>query len=374
MLLAASACLLCLVACQPAARPTTSEPPAPPATTVAAAASTPEVDRLLAAARDAGETQLDLSWSASTLGGYEAMTRYEALFNRLYGTNVKLNLTPGPSIPDMQAKIIQEMAAGHKASTDVLFGGDTNFAAILPLDVLEAYDYTRLSPRITPDVVATGNIAVEVYTTIPAILFNTDLVRPADAPQRLVDVLDARWKGKIAGNQTVGELSRVAMRPDWGPERMRDFVARLAPQVGGLIRNGEEGRIVTGEFQMFVLTNDQSGRRQERLGAPIGYVIPPDAAFAGYQYLGVPRNAAHPNLAKLFVNMVLSEEGQRILWETYATAHHKLPGSPMAAEVAALRAKGTDLFDVDVETALQWPEMGQLRADLDRLMTTGGAR
>jgi iron(III) transport system substrate-binding protein len=372
VLLVATAALMLLAGCQPAARPAAPESSSPAGASASAPPTdNPEIQRLLAAAREAGETQLDLSWSANSLGGYEAIAKFEALFNRLYGTNIKVILTPGPSVPDMQAKIIQEHAAGRKASTDVMFGGDTNFAAILPREVLEEYDYTQLSPRITRDVVAVQNIGVEVYSTIPAILYNTDLVRSADAPQRLADVLDPRWKGKIAGNQTVGELSRVAMRPEWGPERMRDFVTRLSQQVGGLIRNSEEERIISGEFLMMVLSNSHGARFAQRKGAPIGYVIPLDGAVAGFQYLGIPRNASHPNLAKLYINMILSAEGQRILWETYGSDHHRLSGSQTEAEIAELRARGADLFDIDMEVAMQWPEMAQFRAELDRLMTTG---
>jgi iron(III) transport system substrate-binding protein len=378
LLLTAGVVIILLSACQPAASttPTASNPaPSVPAASASAAPShTPEVERLLAAAREAGETQLDLSWSANSLGGYEAISRYEALFNRMYGTNIKVTLTAGPSVPDMQAKVIQEQAAGRRASSDILFGGDTNLAATLRHDLFEEYDYTLLSPRLTPDIVAYRNIGVEVYGTIPAILYNSDLVKPPDVPQRLGDVLDPKWKGKIAGNQTVGELSRVAMRPDWGRERMQQYVTRLSQQVGGLIRNSEEERIISGEFLMMVLSNTHGARFQQSKGAPIGYVIPLDGAAAGYQYLSVPRNSAHPNLAKLYVNMVVSEEGQRVLWETYGADHHRLPGSRTAPEIAELRTKGADVFDINVEVALQWPDLAQFRADLDRTMSTGSAR
>jgi ABC-type Fe3+ transport system substrate-binding protein len=202
-------------------------------------------------------------------------------------------------------------------------------------------------------------------------VYNTDLVRREDVPRRLEDVLDPKWKGKIAGNQTVGELARIAMRPEWGQERMKEFVARLTQQVGGLIRNSEEERLISGEFLMMVLSNSHGARFAQRKGAPMGYVIPLDGAVAGFQYLGVPRNASHPNLAKLYVGMVLSAEGQSILWETYGSDHHRLPGSHTEAEIAELRTRGADLFDIDMEVAMQWSDMAQFRAELDRLMTTG---
>jgi ABC-type glycerol-3-phosphate transport system substrate-binding protein len=125
LLLALVAVSALLAACQPAAPPATrgtgAQPGAAPTTESAHA---PEVQRLLAAARERGETELVLSWGESSLGGYEAAPKFEALFNRMYGTSIKLAFTPGPSMPDMALKVAQEVTSGQKASTDVLLGNE----------------------------------------------------------------------------------------------------------------------------------------------------------------------------------------------------------------------------------------------------------
>jgi iron(III) transport system substrate-binding protein len=332
----------------------------------------PEIQRLLQAARANGETELNLTWGQPAVvgqGGAQGAKQYEAVFNRLYGTNVTVSFTPGPSMPDLQAKVAQELAAGHKASTDVLIGNEANFAALLPREVLEPYDYTLLSPRITPEVVVVGDSGVQIYSTIPAILYNSDLLRPSDAPKTLEETLDPRWRGKLVSTPYGTPLDRVAMRPEWGAERMKAFATRLSDNLGGLMRSGEESRIVSGEFVIFVMGSTHRARELDRLGAPVRYVIPVDGAVAGFQHLGVPRNSAHPNLAKLFINAVVTEEGQRILWEVLASDHHGLPGSQMAAEVAELKNQGSDIFDIDVAVLLDRPEMKQLTADLDKILT-----
>src|SRR5687768_16405797 len=78
----------------------------------------PEVRRLIQAARDNGEAELNVSWGTTSLGGPDALKRVEAWMNQTYGTSIRINLTPGPSMPDMGLKIAQELAAGHKASSD----------------------------------------------------------------------------------------------------------------------------------------------------------------------------------------------------------------------------------------------------------------
>jgi iron(III) transport system substrate-binding protein len=331
----------------------------------------PEVQRLIQAARDEGETELNLSWGLSSLGGPEAVKQFEALMNQMYGINIRVTLTPGPSQPDMAAKIAQEYVAGHKASSDVYLGLETNILAIMRHDALEDYDYTLLSPRITPRMVAPGNFAVQIYSSIPAILYNSDLVAPADVPQTLEDVLQPKWRGKIASAEAASPFARVAQRPEWGAERMKAYATRFSGQVGGLVRTSDENRIISGEFLLFVMANTHAARHHQRKGAPLGAVVPRDGAISAFSNLGVPRNSAHPNLGKLFVNMVVSEGGQSILWETYATDHHLLPGSRSGAELEQLKAAGSDIFPIDVQLLIDRPELTSLRVELERILTQG---
>src|SRR5687767_10464887 len=124
VVLALTAAALVLAACRPAESSSAAPSGGAPAATQAqggrgpqqAATNelSPEAQRLIQAARDNGETELSLSWGLTSMGGPEAIKRYEALMNQMYGINIKINLTPGPSMPDMGVKITQEYLAGHK--------------------------------------------------------------------------------------------------------------------------------------------------------------------------------------------------------------------------------------------------------------------
>jgi iron(III) transport system substrate-binding protein len=365
-----AALVVLLVACQPGAAlaPATSSSPASPA---APPAHSPEVERLLAAVRDNGETRLSLSWG-ETFGGTAGARRFEALFNRMYGTDVRVEYTPGPSMTDMAGRVTQEVTAGQRASTDLLLGTESHFGTLYNRDVLEPYDYTLLGPRLTSDVVTLGGQGVEVASIVGGIGYNTDLVPRAEAPRVLEDALNPRWKGKIASTQNAGIFDRVTARPEWGPERMKAYVSRLSQQVGGLIRCGEQDRIISGEFSMMVLQcGSYQVRRDTAKGAPVAHVIPEDAATIGYFHFGVPRNAAHPNLAKLFVNVVMSEEGQRLIYEMEYTDNPALPGSRSVEEFADLRAKGIQPLKIDVKFLTENPQIRDLARDLERLLREG---
>jgi ABC-type Fe3+ transport system substrate-binding protein len=362
-----------LAACQPSG-PTGSSAGGQAGGSAAApapVAHSPEVQRLLAAAREQGENRLNLSWG-ETFGGTEGARRFEAMFNRTYGTDIRITYTPGPSMTDMAGRVSQEVSAGHRASTDLLLGTESHFATLLNRDVLEEYDYTLLSPRIPREAVTVRDLGVEIAGIVGGIGYNTELVARADAPRQLEETLHPRWKGKIASTQNAGIFDRVAARPEWGAERMKAFVARLSQQVGGLIRCGEQDRITSGEFTMMVLQcGSYQVRRDTAKGAPVAHVIPEDAATIGYFHLGVPRTAGNPHLAKLFINLLMSDEGQRAIYEMEFTDNPVLPGSQSVVEFAELKAKGIEPLKIDVQFLSERPQIRDLARDLERILREG---
>ena len=52
---------------------------------------------------------------------------------------------------------------------------------------------------------------------------------------------------------------------------------------------------------------------KQKDGAPIKIVFPPEGAPVNPYATGIPKTAAHPNAAKLFLNWCLSKEGQTFM-------------------------------------------------------------
>jgi ABC-type Fe3+ transport system substrate-binding protein len=377
-ILLVTALVLLLAACQPSTSPAPAARgspddavarPSAPAPGTAAAQHSPEVQRLLAAARDNGETELGVAWCECSLNGHQGAKQFEALFNRMYGTSIKVNFAPIVSMPEITGKVMQEHAAGQRASTNILLATDAEYAVLLRSGVMEEYDYTLLSPRIVRDVVASNNIGVQIAgSSISGFVYNTELVAPADVPRRLEDVLHPKWKGKIAATQQVSYFDRIAYRPEWTPEKMKAYITRLSEQIAGQITSGDMTRIGTGEFAMLVLGGHTQVLRERYKGAPLGFAFPEDGAITGFTHMGVPLNAAQPNLAKLFINMILSEEGQRLVYEAQHTDHYALPGSRSAADLRELNARGVDVKKFEVRFLADHPEIHDLSRELGQIV------
>ena len=101
-------------------------------------------------------------------------------------------------------------------------------------------------------------------------------------------------------------------------------------QVVGLIRCNEIERVASGEFLAFVM--DCSGSQTfeaQAHGSPVEHVIPVDGAMLRHRMLTVPKNAEHPNAAKLFTTFMLTKEAQKQLWDSDFSDMYLFPESQM---------------------------------------------
>ena len=128
----------------------------------------------------------------------------------------------------------------------------------------------------------------------------------------------------------------------WGEKRVIDYARKLLPLSAGQVRYGEiEERLASGEF--LIMAN--SGSAVEAMwewqakGAPLVGVTASDPVLTSYFQLGVPKNSAHPNLAKLFVAFMASAEAQRIVDKYEKRSSHLVEGTRMANYVKENRLK-----------------------------------
>ena len=78
------------------------------------------LDQLIAAGKKEGE--VTLLASASTFGGKKGFSELEAAFNKKIGLQVKVNLSAGPNMPQVASRVLTELKAGAKSSTDFYLG------------------------------------------------------------------------------------------------------------------------------------------------------------------------------------------------------------------------------------------------------------
>ena len=172
-------------------------------------------------------------------------------------------------------------------------------------------------------------VATNVYVNTPG--FNTQLVPASEAPKTLNDLLDPKWKGKLAWKPNdvsgaVGFIGNVltSMGEEKGMAYLRQF-ARQDPITVEASARAILDRVIAGEYPIALQIFNHHAVISAGKGAPVSW-IPMEPATVSLQLAGITRDAPHPNAALLFIEFMLSEEGQKIFQEAeYLPAHPKVP-------------------------------------------------
>ena len=285
------------------------------------------------------EGSLTLSWGTGTMGGIDGIRAMEKAFAKTYGLNLPFKYTPGPAMPQFASRIIQEAKAGQPASSDLFIGSENHVVRMM----LKKFEWTKAFPHITPEMTDWDDRVLVVVSRTPGFTYNTNLVAANEIPQKVEDVLNPKWKGKIASTPYAASFDRLALI--WGEEKTTAFLQKFVKQVAGLIRCGEEERVANGEFAMLVFNCDLADAHEmHEKGAPANGRIFKDAGILSYWYLTVPTNSAHPNAAALLAGFLLSKEGQQILWQTEKTSSHFVNGTYMNKFVKEQEREGVKFF------------------------------
>lgn len=302
------------------------------------------LEQLIAGARKEGEVTLVAS--ASTFGGRKGFAELEAGFNKRFGLKHKLNLSPGPSFPQVAARILTELRAGGKSSTDLYLGSDGTMNDMSREKALQRVDWSGIFPWVTKEMEIFPQETLLVYASFHGVIYNSKAIPKDKAPKNYEDLVDPAlsptWAGKIAIPAYIHWLIRLSGA--WGKEKVLAYARKLAPLAGGRLRQGEEERIVSGEFPIMASTGGalEAMWKWQARGAPLVGLAGSTPATSSYYQLAVPRNSARPDSAKLFIAFMTTREAQAVMEKYDWRSSHLVDGTLMAKYVKDHKIKLQD--------------------------------
>jgi ABC-type Fe3+ transport system substrate-binding protein len=302
------------------------------------------LEQLIAGAKKEGEVTLVAS--ASTFGGKKGFAELEAGFNKRFGLKHKVNLAPGPSFPQVAARVLTELKSGAKSSTDLYLGSDGTMSDMSREKALQKVNWSGTFPWVSKEMEILPQETLLVYASFHGIIYNSNLISKEKAPKSYEDLIDPAlsptWAGKIAIPAYIHWLLRVS--GSWGKEKVLTYARKLAPLVGGRLRQGEEERIASGEFPIMASTGGalEAMWKWQAKGAPLVGLAGSTPATSSYYQLGVPRNSAHPDSAKLLVAFMTTKEAQAVMEKHDWRSSYLVDGTLMAKYVKANKIKLQD--------------------------------
>jgi iron(III) transport system substrate-binding protein len=227
-------------------------------------------------------------------------------FNKRF-PEIKVEMVRAPG-GQLITRVKTEAAAG-KLIADVVDHSDRALMSEL-VDLFQDYtppnaaDYNpqaQISPKLWPRA-----------TLVWSIAYNTELVK--DPPKTWQDLTKTQY------DKQIGQVFAQSGGTTWTRimfERQvlgEDYWAKQAATHPILYPSGAptSDALVRGEIAIAPLLYNAIYPKQKE-GAPIKIFFPPEGAPVNPYATGIPKTAAHPNAAKLFLNWCLSREGQTFM-------------------------------------------------------------
>lgn len=148
------------------------------------------------------------------------------------------------------------------------------------------------------------------------IAYNTNLVKASEAPKGYMDILDPKWKGKIAVDSSP-DTWVFGMLNKWGNEKTYDYQKQLIQDQKALIRKGHTNQtnlLIAGAFPVAVELYSYKIADMKNKGAPVDMIFPKEFVSAEVSGVGISSRAPHPYAALLFARFHVDPNGgQKIL-------------------------------------------------------------
>jgi iron(III) transport system substrate-binding protein len=188
------------------------------------------------------------------------------------------------------------------------------------VDMVQLYDQKLLTPYQSPEATILPDGAKHpwgYYTTcyINAIVvaYNTQLVKPEEAPKSLDDLLNAKWSGKIGIEPEDWALMPFSAKV-MGEATANSFWTKLAAQKPKIIKGHTEvaNAVAKGEVELSPTTYAHRIEALKKSGQPVEWVKT-DPVYTYLNSVAITAKAPHPNAAHIFVDWLLSAEGQAVV-------------------------------------------------------------
>lgn len=268
---------------------------------------------------------------------------------------------------EVSAKILSERRSSLYLADAVASGPDQLLFALKPNGALLPLDGIIILPEVLNKEIWYGGeglrfIDKEHYVlrmlayTQPGIIINTNLIRTEEVTS-YKDLLNPRWKGKIVmGDPTAvgpaGTWFRTTALKITGPEYLKEL-ARQEPVILRDDRLPVEW-LAKDKHPLGLALRSEVVSEFIAIGAPLKNVSPIEGVgvTSGGGCIALMNNAPHPNAAAVFINWLLTREGQTIRSRTELTQSARLDVPTDHLEPAWRRDPKLKYFDADDEKLL----------------------
>jgi iron(III) transport system substrate-binding protein len=216
------------------------------------------------------------------------------------------------------AKVLDRAISEHRARKplfDVILNNEDPMEIMLKEGILAKYD-SPAAKNFSKDAIH-PDLGVRYRNVIIGIVYNSAVVKPADAPRSLDDLVKPQFKGKLV----MPDPTQHSLTTQWlaslhkimGKEKADKWIRDLAAAKPALVESVSPAadRVVSGETPI-AIAFVKFAFEYVKKGAPVDYARLGNMLGDGH-YVGISNKAAHPDAAKAFVDFFLGDESMKTM-------------------------------------------------------------
>jgi iron(III) transport system substrate-binding protein len=251
---------------------------------------------------------------------------------------------------------LERVLAEHRAGTyiaDVISTNESSFGALMDEKLLAKFDSPTRDHWIEPFKSDFNGYQFPSRVLQVGFAVNTKAVSKDDYPHSWKDLTDPKWKGKLGmADPRVGGGAQQWFVTLWdddnfGPEFLEALAANEPLVKPGIVQVQQSAEL--GEVDVDVVAYDYVVLPARDEGKPIDFVLPEDGTIVAATSDSVAAKAPNPNAARLFVDFLMSEEGQAALTKAYVSpVHSEVEPNPSAPARGDIEILSTGLTEEQV--------------------------
>lgn len=206
-----------------------------------------------------------------------------------------------------------------------------------------------------------------IYWNLEVLGYHTKLAPAHEVPKRWEDLANPRWKG-LVGLEEEDVQWYASILQLLGEEKGKELMRRIAQQ-RPQIRRGHTllGQLMAaGEFALVPTLRVHEAEALKRKGAPVDWHAIEPLAPNPPVCVMLPKGAPRPNAAKVFIDYILSRDGQEIIRQMDRNSSRVDVEQPIA------RVTKVKLMEMDWEKVQK--NYARYATEFRELFVTGAAR
>ena len=251
-------------------------------------------------------------------------------------------------------RLDQEFASGIHAC-DVINSSDaSHFISWKRNGWLAPFVSEDIAQHFLPEFRDPDGMSATSRIYLSSIGYNTNLVKPDDAPKSFADLLDPKWAGKMVKGHPAYSGTIMTATFQIVRELGWDYYEKLSKQRVMQVQSATDPpkKLALGERAVMADGNEYNVVLLKEAGQPVEPVYPTEGAPTVSGPTGIFNTAPHPNAARLFQAWLHTRETQQFFTDFTAqySAHAQVVSKPGRRRISDIKLMKEDPAGVEKMT------------------------